>query len=184
MQPSVWKFRSVPESLTGLDGVRQQRVLKICPHRYLGEYDVSVWVDGNITVTGDLMRLLAEYDLSKTPLYTRIHPSRNCVYDEAETVLMLRKDSPAVVGRVVARYRGEGYPERIGLAETCVLLRRHNDAKCRMFDDAWATEVLLNSRRDQLSFNYVAWKQRFEVGYMTNQFRVDGNGYFRMAAHG
>lgn len=142
--------------------------MKICPHRYLSEYDVSVWVDGNIRVTGDLSELAAEYDLEKTPLFTRIHPSRDCVYDEAAAVVRFGKDTAGNVGETTRRYREEGYPAHAGMAETCVVLRRHNDTRCRLFDEAWATELLRNSHRDQLSFNYVAWKTGFLPGYMSN----------------
>lgn len=60
----------------------------------------------------------------------------------------------------------------------------HNDRRCRLFDEAWVVELLLNSHRDQLSFNYTAWKTGFLPGYLSNQFRVNGNRYFRMEKHG
>ena len=86
--------------------------------------------------------------------------------------------------KVVSRYKDEGFPRKIGLAETCVLLRKHNERSCRLFDEAWAAEVLLNSKRDQLSFNYTAWKRRFMVGYMVNEFHVNENPFFRLLPHG
>jgi len=70
------------------------------------------------------------------------------------------------------------------MAETCVLARRHNDRRCRLFDEAWASELLLNSRRDQLSFNYVARKTGLLPGYLTRQARMDSNEYFRLVSHG
>ena len=53
-----------------------------------------------------------------------------------------------------------------------------------MFDEAWATEVLLNSKRDQLSFNHVAWRRKFMIGYMMNEFHVNENRFFRLLPHG
>lgn len=117
--------------------------------------------------------LISEYDLDETPLYTRIHPGRNCIYDEAKAVVMLGKAPKSSVNEIVERYRAEGYPEHIGLAETCVLLRRHNYPRCRLIDEAWATEILLHSHRDQLSFNYVCWKNHFMPGYMVKQFKIN-----------
>ena len=181
----VWKFQNIPKELVGLDDVRRQRVVKICPHRYLDpKYDVSIWIDGNILVTGDLQKLVSQYDLEKYPLYTRIHPGRKCIYEEAKAILGLKKESPEIVERVITRYRSEGYPEKIGLAETCVILRKHNQKECRLFDETWATEVLLNSKRDQLSFNYVAWRQKFMIGYMMNEFHMNENQFFRLTPHG
>ena len=48
LNSNVWKIRSIPEELKMLSNVKKQRIVKICPHRYLPEYDVSVWIDGNI----------------------------------------------------------------------------------------------------------------------------------------
>ena len=174
----------MPAELDGLDQVKAQRVVKICPHRYLPEYGISIWVDGNVRITGDLNEFLKQCDFSKSPLWVRPHPSRTCVYDEADAVIKYRKDDPAIVGKIVSRYRAEGYPEKAGMAETCVIARAHNDMKCRMFDEAWAAELLLNSRRDQLSFNYVARKTGLLPGYLTRQARMDSNEYFRLVSHG
>ena len=44
-----------------------------------------------------------------------------------------------------------------GLVEAPVILRRHT-AAIRALNEAWWAELVRGSRRDQLSFNYVAWK--------------------------
>ena len=64
---------------------------------------------------------LKQCDFSKSPLWVRPYPSRTCVYDEADAVVRYRKDDPALVRKVVARYRAEGYPEKAGMAETNVI---------------------------------------------------------------
>jgi len=56
---NVWQIRSVPKDLNELSNVKRQRIVKICPHRYLSEYDISIWVDGNICIKGNLNKLLA-----------------------------------------------------------------------------------------------------------------------------
>lgn len=179
----TWKKHSIPEELNYLSDVKRQRIVKICPHRYLPEYDISIWIDGSFQIVGDLKKFVEEYDLSKSPLYTRIHPSRNCIYAEAEACKALHKDLASTIDIQVERYRKEEYPMNIGMAETGILLRKHNDFKCKMLDNAWAQELLLNSCRDQLSFNYVAWKQRFVPGLLTNEFKAKKNDFFKLLDH-
>ena len=179
----VWKCLPIPSELQWLSNVKKQRVVKICPHRYLSEYDISIWVDGNIKILRDLNQLVEIYDLEKTPFYTRIHPKLNCVYDEGEAIIELGKDSRANVEPILERYKREGYPAHIGMTETCVILRKHNDKRCILLDNAWATELLLNSHRDQLSFNYICWKQGFLPGYMTNELNIRKNNFFYMNRH-
>ena len=40
------------------------------------------------------------------------------------------KDNASTIKKQVDAYRKEGYPKDIGMVETCVILRKHNDIKC------------------------------------------------------
>ena len=165
-----WKILPIPQELDGLSNVKKQRMVKICPHKWLREYDLSVWVDGSFQICGDILDFMRQYDLDKCSLYTRIHPTRNCIYKEAEACVILGKDRRSVVERQISKYKSENYPRNIGLAETGIILRKHNDLKCQMLCNVWASEVLVGSHRDQLSFNYACWKQHFLPGCLKYEF--------------
>ena len=63
-----------------------------------------------------------------------------------------------------------------------VLFRRHNEKDCIKTMEDWWTEIKHNSKRDQLSFNYVAWKNNFKYNYLDGDVRT--NHYFlNMGAH-
>ena len=61
-----WQVRVVTPAYE--DSTRNARMYKVLPHRYLGSYDVSVWVDGNILIRGDIEkaidRYLTEYNMA------------------------------------------------------------------------------------------------------------------------
>lgn len=80
----MWKIRSIPDELKKLDSIRQARSIKICPHKWLADYDISIWVDGSILIKDDLNKFISMYDLSKSPFYVRRHLKRQCAYDEAK----------------------------------------------------------------------------------------------------
>lgn len=180
----IWKLRPIPDELKMLNKVKQQRVIKICPHRYLKDYDISVWVDGSILILNDLSKFISSYDLEKCPLYTRVHPSRKCIYKEAKACIRLGKDTSKNIEAQVEAYREDGYPKNIGMAETGILLRKHNDIKCQLLDNLWASELLKYSHRDQLSFNYACWKMHFVPGTLVNEFKVYNNSTFKLMSHG
>ena len=54
-----WEVREVKASHG--DPTRNARMYKILPHRFLGEYKYSVWVDGNVLVRGDVNELIDTY---------------------------------------------------------------------------------------------------------------------------
>ena len=179
----AWQTMPIPDELKFLSNVKQQRVVKICPHKWLSKYDVSVWVDGNFLIKGSISQFVSQYDLSKVPFYTRVHPCRDCIYEEAKVCIDINKDHASVINEQIDKYRNEGYPKNIGMVETGILLRRHNDNKCKIIDNYWAAELLMNSHRDQLSFNYVCWKQHFLPGYLKNEFKPN-NRTFQLMCHG
>ena len=88
-----WIIKPIPEDLLMFSKVKQQRLLKTLPHKYLKKYDLSIWVDGNIQIRCDILNFLKTVDVNKFSFYTRKHPTRNCIYDEANSVLKFKKDS-------------------------------------------------------------------------------------------
>lgn len=169
-----WISTRIPKCLDGLVDVRKARMLKTQPHKFLKEYDVSLWIDGNIEVVGDILKFIKKYDLVKTSLFTRIHPTRNCAYAEAKACIDLKKDQKSLIEAQMKRYQLERYPKKIGLAETNIMLRRHNELKCQKICDIWASEIENGSFRDQLSFNYACWKMHFLPGWLNSEFSLVG----------
>lgn len=181
-----WKIQPIPIDLNWLSNVKKQRIIKICPHRYLQDYDISIWVDGSFQICGDLLNFIQKYDLDKTPFYTRIHPVRKCVYEEAKACISLKKDSKEVIKKQIDRYRAENYPKNAGMFETGIILRKHIDKKCQLVCNHWASELLVGSCRDQLSLNYTCWKEHFLPGCLNTEFNMykSREKTFRLYSHG
>ena len=154
-----WELRPVPQELLKLSCVKQQRIIKICPHRYLPDYDESIWIDGAVDVLSDPNKFIEKFcsDSNKS-VFIRKHPSRNCIYTEGLTCIKLRKDKAVIVNPQLDKYRKENFPRNFGLAETNIIYRKHKNPYCVKLMDLWAIELLNGSHRDQLSFNYALWK--------------------------
>ena len=90
------------------------------------------------------------------------HPDRDCIYQEAEAVVELKKDTENIVSIQIHKYLGENYPKNNGMIASGILYRTHNDPVVKELMNEWWNEVKLMSRRDQLSFNYVCWKKEFQ----------------------
>jgi hypothetical protein len=145
------------------DPNRVAKLPKIRPAPFFPEAEYSLWVDGNVVLTYpfDIHRLVELY-LQDADVCVFPHHARSCVYQEAEACKVRRLDSPDVIDRQMARYREEGFPERFGMQELVVILRRHSDA-VDDFGRQWWDEIVRGSRRDQLSFQYVRWKTGLPV---------------------
>lgn len=126
------------------------REVKIMPHKFLPEHDRSVWIDGHLQPQDLTVVERSGYTLMK-------HAVRNCIYQESQECLRLGKDNPKTIGEQMSRYLLEGYPENNGLCATGVIIR-DNNPDYYPFAEMWWNEVKTGSVRDQLSFNYCAWK--------------------------
>ena len=162
LKSDVWEIRLIDN--LKLDNTRKARLIKILPHKYLNEYDYSIWVDGAIKITNDIFKYINKYSTGK-PLLGIIHPYRNCIYDEANACINSQKDDKKTIKKQITKYKQEDYPKNNGLIESGVLFRKHNDSQLIHVMEDWFYEVLNYSKRDQLSLNYILWKNNFSIDY-------------------
>ena len=55
----IWDIRLVDAIYD--DGARNAKRYKLMPHRFLSEYDVSIWIDIEVKITKDIDNLVEEY---------------------------------------------------------------------------------------------------------------------------
>lgn len=161
IKSDVWEIRPLPKEVEALSPIKQQRFIKINPHLFFKEYELSIWVDGNVSLKGNLNDFIKEHiNKDGVSVYVPTHPSRKCAYDEAKAVIAMRKDHADVVEPQMVRYGEEGYPIDNGLLQSNILVRYHNNTDCINLMNTWCDEVIKGSHRDQLSFNYASWKNQ------------------------
>ena len=158
MSSNVWEIKPLPKETEDLSQIKKQRYIKINAHKVLKDYDISIWVDGCVSLIGNLNEILNDVLDNDISVYVPKHPTRKCLYEEAKVVLKMQKDIEANVNPQIKKYKEEGFPNNYGLLQSNILIRRHNNADCVRLMEAWFNELKDNSHRDQLSFNYVLWK--------------------------
>lgn len=175
-----WIIKEIPSFLNSLSDVKKSRCIKLNPHIFLEQYDVSLWVDGNIHPIGEVEEFINNTLIGDCHFYIPKHPQRICIYDEAEAIVRLKKDNQDVVNKQIEKYKNENYPQNFGLCQSGVILRRHNHLDSIKISEEWWYEVLGHSKRDQLSFNYVCWKnQNIKIEYLNpNIISSDYFSYF------
>ena len=100
-------------------------------------------------------------------LATFKHPTRDCIYQEAEAVIKYRKQGcrPTTVLQQTEYYRGQGFPKHYGLVMTALFIRKHAGETICFNEALWA----LMSRftpRDQLAIDFLRWKQNLFWKYL------------------
>lgn len=178
LKSDFWQIRQLESE--DLDSVRSARMYKILPHKYLSDYDYSLWIDTNIEITGDIADYINKYSTNKK-LLCITHELRDCIYDEADACISMKKDSEDTIIRQKMAYKDESYPHHNGLIASGVLFRNHHDGDVIRVMEDWFTQVCNHSYRDQLSFNYACWKNNYE--YEESPIYYEKSVYFQRHDH-
>lgn len=153
-----WQIKPLAYSL--LDNIKNARWHKTHPHVLFPDYEKSIWVDGN----GNFLtrRIFTMIEKSHEKLLVPLHFSRDCIYDECDEVRG-SKETAECCDNVKQLLLREKMPYHYGLHETNIIYRQHHDAKIRKLMEDWWNCIEKYSKRDQLSFSYVLWKNGFSV---------------------
>lgn len=155
VETSVWKIK--PCLYEDSDKVRTCRYVKTHPYVLLAQYEVAVWIDSNITLSGDFSEEIQKFIDSGKPIGAVYHPYRNNIYDEAKAVSALGIDDKTVIKNQVQRYKQLGFAHH-DLIESNILFFNLKHPKTKIILSDWWTEINQFSKRDQLSLNFVLWK--------------------------
>jgi hypothetical protein len=167
LQSEDWSIVRMDPAL--LDPARESRRPKILAHRFLPDFEISLYVDGTVRFKVDPTVVISHcLDIDSSFACFR-HPWRNCVYAEGEEVIRLGYDRETRVREQLDHYRTTGFPEHAGLIAGTMLIRRHNDEHVVALAERWFEQVLRFSKRDQVSFNYVAWELGFEYALLPGE---------------
>lgn len=162
-QPPGWKVIRNPA--LHRDPRRTARVYKMMPHRLFPNATTTLWVDGTCVIKGSPAKLVREYAGDGSPGLTCFpHPEWSRVQDERVACLRGMKDDPVLIQAQAEAYAAAGFPDSSPLVATGVLLRRNLDPSVIALNEDWLKEIDTYSSRDQLSFNFVAWRRAFVYG--------------------
>ena len=161
---SPWNFLEVANGLN-LTDIEQSRWCKMHPHLLFPHHDYSIYLDGNIAPISDLTELI--HRIGPCGVATHQHYYRNCAYQEAQAVLQRGKDTQERIDRHLRFLSEEKFPTHYGLADCGVIARRHHHPMCVHLMKQWWKEFLAHSRRDQISFPYVLFKNGVKMGEVT-----------------
>lgn len=176
------------------DNTRSNRYFKILPHKHIAEnYKVSVYIDANVWTLKNINKLVEEkMQIAKMACFDHNQNAfgkRDCIYDEYQAILDFakrnneQKDDPEVMKKQMDRFKAEGYPENNGLITAPILIRKHFDVEVIALMETWWNVVLNESKRDQLSFNYAAWKNNFTSLSLIDGDVRTGNPWFYTIRH-
>jgi hypothetical protein len=152
LQSSTWRIVKI-DSFFPLDPVRSQRQIKLLPHRFLPDFELSLYIDNSVILTRRPEEIFDRY-LAASEFALPLHSYRDRVLDEFIEVARLAMDDPERISEQLDHYRSSD-PGALDERPywSAIQLRRHGSPDVQRALESWVAHVLRYSRRDQLSAN-------------------------------
>lgn len=183
----IWKYRSIPKNIIVKcenNPVLINRYIKMHPKEFFGNYDLAMYIDGSIKIISDISDCFC-YINDKTGLAVHNHRCRCDIYSEAKACISQNFGNKKKIRMAIEKYKKENFPENYGLFEVGIIAIDLNNVKSLKILNDWFEEFIKSGTlRDQMSFTYILWKNKFkyeDVGVMA--VNISKNYKFRIYNH-
>lgn len=147
----TWRMETFADPLIPTE--KLSRLPKARPDLFFPKHVRSLYIDNTVV----FKRLPRSADFGAASFRGFRHPWRTHPIDEADIVAKSGLDEPGVVAAQLRFYESRGLLSPVGsLTAGTVLMRKHNEPAVREFGRLWWEQVLLFSKRDQLSLDVCA----------------------------
>ena len=154
LSSKTWRIRLI-ENEGELDLVRLSRLYKICSNLVDTGYDLSVYIDANIRLRGNLDLFLSQALAPDKSLGLLHHPFHSSLEQEVELCKRTGRDDPELLENQYRHYTEiEGFGDPYPHINARLLIRRQGDPRIEALMETWFNQLVTWSRRDQVSFNY------------------------------
>lgn len=180
---SYWKLKKIPEKLKKYSPSLKNRYIKMHPNELFPDYDYSIYIDGNVIITGDILPFIDTVN-TKTGLAIHTHSLRNCLQDEFVECVNCSKGNKKMMKKQIKKYYDEGFPKHFGIYECNVIFTQIGENSKSIYEMWWKEFCDSQSNRDQFSLPYVIWKMKYkfnDVGYLGNNIYM--SPYFIVLSH-
>ena len=181
----AWEWRPLPPQTQGLSPTLTNRYTKFFPHRLFPEAEITIYVDANTLLIGDLTPLIAEFTASGAEIGLFRHAKRSDIFSEFDFCQEVGRIPPQDVekGRSqLQRYLDEGLPKAHAFTENAIIFRRHGNPALERAMDLWWEELETYTKRDQLSLPYVLHKTGIRAKIWDWNY-TEENPYFHRYLH-
>lgn len=164
------------------ENILLSRKVKMLPHLYLDhKYDISIYLDADMLITGDLTKLTNVLTVDTTMTAFR-HSSCHSVREEIDDLIRRGVVEKDMAENQWLRYVEWGFKDNLGITENGILIRRHNDPQVIRLMQLWWSEFQNGCLRDQISLMPCLYRLDFEK-FMILDANIHNNKWVMICSH-
>ena len=153
LRSECWTFYYL-EPDDDLDNIRLARKHKCFNHLFDYDYDISIFIDANIVIKGNLNYfLMISFDMT-SDMAVLFHPYLLSVKEEVDACIVAKRDNKVLMTNQFNHYIENGFVDSYVQPNTRLLIRKSQSSSIFNFMATWFHEIQSWSYRDQLSFSF------------------------------
>lgn len=164
-----WKIFNVDEISDFLgflkDSIKMKEFIKMSPHLLLKKIGISIWIDSKYDALKDLTDVSKMMN-PKNFLLALDDPAFSCLYRKLIDVKSKMYVTEQEFNDVLQVYKWCRYPQENGVMNTSLLIRKHNDERCKIVMNKVWNFIQNTYPNDELFMNFVMWLNKYDYSYV------------------
>lgn len=175
------KYKIIRKKPLLKDPARNARMYKVLPHIFLHNYQYTIWIDASFQIKEGITldELLRHVGNNNIAIFK--HPERECIYEEINACKYYKRDDFDIMEKQINYYHEQHYPKNNGLVACGFIIRKNLTKDVIKLNEEWWSQITQFSKRDQLSFNYVCWKNN--INYTVIEGLIWDNKFIKFIGH-
>ena len=177
-----WTIFPIPDEVLKLNvsNIKKQRYMKIHPHKFFKNYDLSLYIDPNYEITGDLDDYLINTLNPLDHIYIPHLQFGKGMKQAIDKAIEKKLDDVSLLKHVIDRYNQSKLLDKTGIVNAGLIVRKHHTEDCIKLMERWWEEVRDYSHVDNFAFDYAGYMTGVRYLYTSYQFALF---YFKVHRH-
>ena len=177
-----WTIFPIPDEVLKLkvSDIKKQRYMKIMPHLFFKNYDLSLYIDANYEITGDLDDYLINTLNPLDHIYVPHLQFGKGIRQALDKAIENNLDKISILKKVEKKYTRKHFIDKTGIVNAGLMIRYHHKEDCIKLMEAWWKEVRDLSHVDGFSFDFAGYMTGVRYLYTSYQFALF---YFKVHTH-
>ena len=177
-----WTIFPIPDEVLKLNvsDIKKQRYMKIHPHKFFKNYDLSLYIDPNYEITGDLDDYLINTLNPLDHIYIPHLQFGKGMKQAIDKAIEKKLDDISLLKHVMNRYNQSKLLDKTGIVNAGLIIRKHHTEDCIKLMERWWEEVRDYSHVDNFAFDYAGYMTGVRYLYTSYQFALF---YFKVHRH-
>lgn len=176
-------YKKILKGKTEKNSSLDNRNIKLIVPNELLNYDVTIYLDTNINIVGDISSLIENFLSSEAEIGLFQHPYHNFLSDDVDMCIASEKSNIEVMNNELAYYENEGLIPREGFSDNSIIFRKQQNENMLHAMKYWMNLLKLYSGRDQISLPIVRSKFNLNEHFFNFSPRTKNNDYFVVFPH-